>query len=134
MKKDISDLCPCHSGKKYENCCQPYHQGHPAPNAEKLMRSRYSAYALGITDYIIATSLEVMRSDKKSIERFCTMTQFDDLKIQSFEECENEAFVTFTAFLTQGGQDATFTEKSRFAKEKGKWYYAGAEILQGEKK
>ena len=44
--------CPCQSGLDYAHCCQPLHQGRPAPSPEALMRSRFSAFALGNTDYI----------------------------------------------------------------------------------
>ena len=50
-------LCPCQSGLRYKRCCRPLHQGAPAPSPEALMRSRYSAYALGLVDYIIDTTL-----------------------------------------------------------------------------
>src|SRR5437867_3549203 len=43
--------CPCHSGKKYSECCEPYHQGLPAPTPLALMRSRYAAYALQNAEY-----------------------------------------------------------------------------------
>ncbi|MBJ7449651.1 MAG: hypothetical protein JHC93_04750, partial [Parachlamydiales bacterium] len=48
--------CPCHSSLDYEKCCKPFHDGIPAPTALALMRSRYSAYALHLIEYIIATT------------------------------------------------------------------------------
>ena len=62
MKKpSLADhaACPCDSGKTYADCCGPWHasdaQGTPAPTPEALMRSRYSAYVLGLIDYLLAT-------------------------------------------------------------------------------
>jgi hypothetical protein len=46
--------CPCSSGLAYTACCGRYHQGAPAPNAEALMRSRYTAYVMGHEDYLLA--------------------------------------------------------------------------------
>ena len=47
--------CPCDSGQTYVDCCGPWHaglaQGLHAPTPETLMRSRYSAYVLGLIDY-----------------------------------------------------------------------------------
>ncbi len=40
-------VCPCGSGNLLDACCGHYHAGHPAPDAQTLMRSRYSAYVLG---------------------------------------------------------------------------------------
>ncbi|MDO9220991.1 MAG: YchJ family metal-binding protein, partial [Thiobacillus sp.] len=47
--------CPCGSGRTLESCCGRFHSGEPAPDAETLMRSRYSAYVLGLDDYLMAT-------------------------------------------------------------------------------
>lgn len=47
--------CPCGLGEKYDSCCGRYHSGTPAPTAEQLMRSRYTAFALGDADYLLRT-------------------------------------------------------------------------------
>ena len=55
----MSRPCPCTSKKPYDRCCGPFHGGTAAPEtAEQLMRSRFSAYALGKVDYLIATRSE----------------------------------------------------------------------------
>lgn len=94
------------------------------------MRSRYSAYALSNAEYIIQTTHPLnpsYTSDRQKwqndILTFSKNTSFEDLEIHDFEEHENWAYVTFTAYLSQDSQDATFTEKSRFEKVKGKWLY-----------
>ncbi|MDD2950112.1 MAG: YchJ family metal-binding protein, partial [Sulfuricurvum sp.] len=56
MKISPNAPCPCHSGEKYKKCCQPYHKGILPSNAQKLMRSRYSAFALELSNYIMATT------------------------------------------------------------------------------
>ena len=48
-------ICPCGSGRLLEACCGQFHSGERAPDAEILMRSRYSAYVLGLEDYLQAT-------------------------------------------------------------------------------
>ena len=46
--------CPCTSGSDYASCCEPIiTQQQQAKTAEQLMRSRYSAYALGKVDWIV---------------------------------------------------------------------------------
>ena len=47
--------CPCESGRPFEQCCGPYLAGAPAPTAEALMRSRYTAYVRQDIDYLVAT-------------------------------------------------------------------------------
>ncbi len=110
-------LCPCHSGKSYTTCCEPFHKGELPSTPEQLMRSRYSAYALNNADYIIETAVE--KPDKESIEEFSTHTNFEGLTILE----TTEDTVTFFAKLSQDGKDVSFTEKSLFIKENGRWFY-----------
>lgn len=51
-----SSKCPCGSGKSYAACCAREHGGEPAASPERLLRSRFSAYALGLVDYLVATT------------------------------------------------------------------------------
>jgi SEC-C motif-containing protein len=119
--------CLCHSGKEYADCCKPYHEGVAAPTALALMRSRYSAYALHNIDYVMRTTHQAYRKKgaqwRKDLEQFSKTTQFIGLEILEDLPGEKESFVTFRALLEQGGNDLSFTEKSRFLKEKGAWYY-----------
>lgn len=59
MKKKMRSLavaaCPCGSGLLLSECCGRYHNGVAAPDAVSLMRSRYSAFALGLEAYLLAT-------------------------------------------------------------------------------
>lgn len=121
------DLCPCHSGKEYSLCCQPLHLGAFAENALDLMRSRFSAYALDLPQYIIKTTHPnnpQFNSDfltwSKEISLFSQNTQFMDLQILDFQESDNSATVTFIAHLTPS---ASFQETSLFQKHNNMWLY-----------
>lgn len=103
------------------------------------MKSRYSAYALRESDYIIDSthpSSSHFQSNRKQWQNeilvFCDDTRFDRLEIQNFTDGESEAFVLFTAYLTQNGQDATFSEKSRFLLEDSRWLYVEGEIISNQ--
>ena len=48
-----ADTCPCCSALPYAQCCQPLHLGGRAISPEALMRSRFSAHALGLLPYIV---------------------------------------------------------------------------------
>jgi len=129
MKKQAF-LCPCGSKRRYQQCCQKYHEGYPPEHALCLMRSRYCAYALQLADYIISTtdrSNPSYSSDKKKwredILQFCRSTHFERLEILEFVDGMEEATVTFRAFLKQGLNDVSFSEKSHFVKVEGKWLY-----------
>jgi len=124
--------CPCSSGKAYDACCKPFHEGRLPDSPLQLMRSRYSAYALDLPDYIIETThpdhpqfsgdLDVWRQD---IRRFSEATRFERLEIID----SSDRAVTFRAHLTQGGQDASFTEKSLFETCDGRWFYKSGQFL-----
>lgn len=130
--KDIK--CPCGSEKKYQECCGVYHQGQAPENALVLMKSRYSAYAVGNVDYIIKTthpehvdSQKDLTVRKKNIAEFSKNTEFQKLEILGFEEGEPLSYVTFRVFLKQD-KPFTFTEKSAFKKHLGRWCYLSGEI------
>ncbi len=100
------------------------------------MRSRYCAYALGLSDYIIATTHKQNSSFREDftawradLDTFSSQTSFDGLKILAVEEGEDTATVSFTAYLRQGGADASFSEKSAFVKEGGAWFYKSGEAI-----
>ncbi len=127
--------CPCKSDKTYENCCKPYHDGKKPETAEKLMRSRYSAYALGKTDYIIKTTHPMNKSFKKDIKEwkkeinhFIKNTDFKGLEILEEIDDNNISTVTFVAYLKSHGKDASFKEKSYFEKIGEDWLYKEGKI------
>ena len=131
MKISPNSPCPCHSGEKYKKCCQPYHKGILPKNALLLMRSRYSAYALGLIEYIMATThpnnpdASIALADwQSSISEFSKTTQFMGLNILEFIDGEKEAYVTFEARFDHG----FMKEKSRFYKMNGKWLYHSGEF------
>lgn len=122
--------CPCGSGKSYTACCKPFHEGQLPDSALKLMRSRYSAYALCLPMYIISTTHPAhpqFHHDTaqwlQRIAEFCLQTEFKRLDILDFIEEDCFATVTFTAHLDQNKKDVSFTEKSTFEKVEGKWLY-----------
>lgn len=135
MKLSPNTPCPCHSGKKYKQCCHPYHKGILPSDAQKLMRSRYSAFALNLADYVMATThpnnsdyTKQKENWKKSILDFSQNTRFLGLKIRDYSDGEEVAYVTFEAILDHG----SLIEKSRFLKVKGKWLYESGEFTEAD--
>ena len=105
------------------------------PDPEQLVKSRYTAYAVGNANYIVHTThpkgyhfqdnLDQWKSD---ILRFSKVTQFNGLEILSQKAGEEEFWVTFHVNLSQYDKDASFTEKSRFKKEDDRWLYFDGEL------
>ncbi len=53
---DRSARCPCGTGLTYGECCEPFlSAAAQAPTAERMMRSRYTAYVLWHPGYLLAT-------------------------------------------------------------------------------
>lgn len=133
--------CPCGSGKKYKKCCRVYHMGVPAPTPEKLMRSRYTAYAAGNMTYIMATThpeSEWHRENAAQWEKELTgltgSSEYVGLVVHSAPEPNSDSGeVTFTAKIMQNSEDISFTEHSRFKKHDERWKYVDGNISQPEK-
>jgi len=117
--------CPCLSGKNYQNCCEPLHKAErSAETAETLMRSRYSAFCLGLAQYLVETlhpskrRADEMTALKATIEQ----THWLGLKILDHKQANDLAEVEFVAFY----QDEVINqlhERSRFTREAGRWFY-----------
>jgi SEC-C motif-containing protein len=137
LKFSANDNCPCGSLIKYKKCCKPFHEDIKTPiNALELMKSRYCAYAIEKSEYIILTTHQNNRdfnTDTKvwnnDILDFSRNTKFEKLEILEFIDGQTESFVTFKANITQNKQDVSFIEKSRFVKENGKWQYIDGEFI-----
>ena len=123
MKFSINSPCPCGSGKKYKKCCGIFHKGAYPKDVLSLMKSRYSAFAVGKIDYIIKTS--TFQNDYEDLKAFSSSCEFKKLEILE----SGEDFVTFRATIFCGSEDASFSEKSFFTKVDGKWKYERGEML-----
>lgn len=119
--------CPCCSGRPYDQCCGPLIEGTAeAPSPEALMRSRYTAYARGNFDYILATTDPQRRYDfdHDVAREWMRTSRFTGLKVLSASEDGNKGVVEFTAaFRRNGGREERHRERSAFRKQAGRWYY-----------
>src|SRR3546814_3584468 len=76
--------CPCGSKYSYAQCCKPLHEGAPAVDAEALMRSRYSAYALSMVSYLLRSWDESTRPALREAD-FDPATRWLGLRIVAHE-------------------------------------------------
>lgn len=117
--------CLCGSGIEYNQCCGLYHSGDKLPAiAEALMRSRFTAYALDNTDYILAT-WDVAVQPKK-IDFSAENIDWQRLEITDTKKGvikDNKGIVEFKAFYGKNGEGHVLHEISRFAKTNGRWFY-----------
>jgi SEC-C motif-containing protein len=127
-QQQLDSNCPCGSGNAFNQCCGHYHAGTPAPSAELLMRSRYSAYVLGRVDYLQATTLPAQQAalDLEGIRRWSLNSTWLGLEVNDTVVLGGKpehALVTFTArWHDQSGEHA-HQERSAFVQSSGKWYF-----------
>ena len=114
--------CPCGTGKSYETCCQPWHLGTPAPNAEGLMRSRYTAYVLGLEDYLLKTWHPDTRPTTLDLAKDAE-TRWLGLQVKSFLQTGETATVGFVARYKVAGKAHRLSELSSFVRIDGQWFY-----------
>ena len=116
--KHGANTCPCGSGQPYDRCCGPCHQGTPAATAEALMRSRYSAYCLGLRDYLLATWHPDTRPASLDLDE-APKPQWIGLDIRR----ANADQVEFVARYKVNGRAHKLHELSDFRQIDGRWYY-----------
>jgi SEC-C motif-containing protein len=122
--------CPCGSNQSYVTCCGLRHSGvKPAETAEALMRSRYSAFAMGNGEYILATQAPTVRSqsaaDLSAWARGLKWLGLRVLRVERGSPTDARGTVEFEARFEDGGQVVTQREVSRFDKVEGRWRYIG---------
>lgn len=127
MKRTAETICPCGSGSAYERCCGRWHSGAAAPDAESLMRSRYSAFVMRNEPYLLATWHHTQRPTSIA---FDSNQKWLGLKIVDARATgENTSEVEFIArYRIGGGSAARLHERSRFVKEDDRWLYVDGDI------
>ena len=115
--------CPCDSGSTYADCCGNWHagllQGLHAPTPEALMRSRYSAYVLGLIDYLLATWHPATAPGELELPPL----KWLGLEVLLAQSTAQAGVVEFVARCRENGRAQRMHETSRFVREQGRWYY-----------
>ncbi|MDD2929907.1 MAG: YchJ family metal-binding protein [Sideroxydans sp.] len=121
--------CPCGSNKPYAECCARYIEGGtPAPTAEALMRSRYTAYTQLKEDYLLASWHPSTRPAALGIADEAP-TQWIGLEVKRHAQQDTEhAIVEFVARYKVNGRAHRLHEVSRFVQEAGRWFYVDGDI------
>ena len=125
--------CPCGSGSNFDACCSPYIEGHAAPTAVALMRSRYSAYTLDNQAYLSETLAPESREEEEQETELVSGSNLKwlGLEIRSTSEgCEKDetGIVEFVAKYKVGDKTGIHHERSNFRREEGRWVCIGGEI------
>ena len=140
-------LCPCRVSPSlsllttpiaYSDCCQPYHDAvdvnhsadsntPKADSAERLMRTRYSAFVLQKAGYIVKTTVPAQQPllDIKDIESWAQETNWAGLEILSHTPklAKRHAQVEFKAYYHTAEGIKAHHELSSFVKIAERWYF-----------
>jgi SEC-C motif domain protein len=122
--------CDCGLPRPYEDCCGRWHGGPrhlQAPDAEALMRSRYTAYVRGLRDYLLATwhpstRPATMEPDPRGL-RWLGL----EVKRHAAQDADH-ATVAFVARSKLAGRAHRLQETSRFVREGGRWFYVDGDV------
>ncbi len=98
------------------------------------MRSRYSAYVLGLVDYLVETTLPAQRADLNvdAIRAWSLSSTWLGLEVEGHELLGGQpehAFVTFTARWHDQSGEHSHREKSAFVQTDGRWYFLDPTVV-----
>jgi SEC-C motif-containing protein len=124
--------CPCGSGDPFGGCCGPVLRGQPAPTAERLMRSRYTAFLVGDAEHLAASWHPRTRPEEITVD---PSVRWTGLRIDAVEEGganDTRGIVEFTAsWMHRSGRDdiaGALRERSRFVRQSGRWWYLDGDV------
>ena len=136
MPSPPADLCPCgrlnarRQPLAWGACCGRYVDDWalPAPDAESLMRSRYSAFVRERADYLLATWADEQRPATLDFDPGARWLGLDVRQHRSTGV--DAAEVEFVARQRDAtGRASRLHERSRFTREEGRWYYLDGDML-----
>ncbi len=125
--------CPCGSERDFEDCCGPILGGAPAPTAEALMRSRYSAYVKGDLDHIERTHAADVRENFNRSAAQSTAETVEWLGLVLRETTkggadDDEGTVEFSARFRKDGEEQVHHELATFRREENQWVYVDGKM------
>jgi SEC-C motif-containing protein len=120
----LHERCPCGSGLTYSECCAPAHTGvAPAPTAEQLMRSRYSAFVRGDVRYLLASWHPDTCPDSLELDPDQRWTSLEIVRRDRGGPLDSRGEVEFRARFRRNGVRGEQHERSRFVRLGRSWLY-----------
>ena len=127
----MTQPCPCGTGSSYAECCLPLHDNRvQAGTAEQLMRSRYSAYAVGRLDHVFRTWHPRTRPVEIEPTPGLIWVGLIIGRVEAGQPGDNDGVVEFEAdYQTEAGS-GVLRERSRFTRRAGRWVYVDGDAWQ----
>lgn len=128
--------CACGSQENFDVCCEPILKGSiKAPTAERLMRSRYTAFTRADIDYIENSTDPSMRQtfDRDGTLEWAKSSDWCGLEIKATEagsESDTKGVVEFIAKYKYDGKENSHHERAEFRKRDGQWFFLDGRLVQ----
>lgn len=123
----IKDPCPCGRALAFAACCGRYlGSGVPAPDAESLMRSRYTAFVRGDVAHLLATWHASRRPASLDLDAGVKWLGLDVKRHRALDA--DHAEVEFVARSRVQGRGQRLHERSRFVREGAWWFYVDGDV------
>ncbi|MCQ6551631.1 YchJ family metal-binding protein [Streptomyces sp. C10-9-1] len=127
---DAGSPCPCGLPAAYGECCGRLHSGEEAaPTAERLMRSRYSAFVVRDTAYLLRTWHSSTRPPHLELDEGMRWSGLEVTGATDGSAFHSRGTVTFRARYRHHGKRGELHERSEFAREGGAWVYVDGSFL-----
>jgi len=125
--------CPCGSKQSFSTCCEVILQGAPPETAEALMRARYTALTVGDIKFLSDTLSDDIRAGFDEIETQKTSknAQWKALDIREIIDGgvhDETGSIEYVARFRLDGQSRIHHERSKFARENGRWLCVGGQV------
>jgi SEC-C motif domain protein len=127
----ISKDCLCDSKKLFKKCCERFLNGSViAKTPKQLMRSRYTAYALGnYGEYLLASWLPESAKGLTVASLSEKNNEWVKLEVLNSQQNGDEGRVEFKAYYKSDDDSLNILhEKSIFRRIDGRWYYVNGEV------
>lgn len=121
--------CPCGGDVTYGGCCAPILRGANAETAEALMRSRYTAFAIGDVRHLLATWHPRTRPETLEIDARLRWTRLEIVSTEAGSDDQDSGVVEFRAHWQEARQVGVLHERSRFARVRGRWCYLDGRLV-----
>jgi SEC-C motif-containing protein len=122
------ERCPC-GGASYGTCCLPFHRGAAAPTAAALMRSRYSAFSLGLEPYLRSTWAPATRPRDVDLDDGVVWRRLQIVDTARGGPGDDTGVVEFRAAFRSAEGARVLHERSRFVRIDGRWMYLDGDLL-----
>ncbi|MDA7416990.1 YchJ family metal-binding protein [Xenophilus arseniciresistens] len=138
MAEPAAGPCPCgrtdarRKPLAYAQCCGRYVEDFahsPAPDAESLMRSRYTAFVRERADYLLATWAASHRPAELSFDAGAKWLGLE-VRQHSVQDATHAQVEFVARSRDASGRAHRLHERSRFVREDdGRWYYVDGELF-----